>query len=307
MLLSMASDLSPPDPQEPTAAGDQTAKGSAPAWRSWLVSGVVAALVAAGVGYFVTRGGDSDAVAAGATSDDGASAETSENGPGGGFGAFGASGEIQAVDGSTLTIEATNPQDGSTSTVVVSTSDDTTFTEMAEGDLGDVVVGDTVVAITGEDGTTVTALIDNGDDVAGGFGPGPGGGTPPSFPGGTPPSLPEDGDGQGPPGPRQGGAGNFAAGTVTAIDGDRVTIEAQDGTSTTVTVPQDATVSVTRTISLADLAVGASISATPADSNDTADDGSIAAGSVRKGDAGFGGFGGPGGFGPPGGAGDATG
>jgi hypothetical protein len=85
-----------------------------------------------------------------------------------------------------------------------------------------------------------------------------------------------------------------------------VTIEAQNGTSTTVTVPEDATVAVTRTITLADLAVGDSVTATPADTNDTTDDGSITARSVRKGDAGIGGFA-PGGFGPRGGAGDATG
>jgi hypothetical protein len=105
----------------------------------------------------------------------------------GGTGGFGfATGEITAIDGTTMTVTA---EDGTETTVT--TSDETTLTHITEGAPGDLAVGDsvTVMGSSGETGDLTATSITEGDTgAAGGFGPvrggaggGVGGG---GFPGG---------------------------------------------------------------------------------------------------------------------------
>ncbi len=80
----------------------------------------------------------------------------------------GVRGTIAAIDGTTLTLDSTDPS-GDESTVTVETTDETAFRETVEGTLADIAVGDNIVAIgTASDaGISAANIIDIGDDAAG--------------------------------------------------------------------------------------------------------------------------------------------
>ncbi len=310
---------------EPTAPPATTPTGIAPdpgaaapaapdgiPWRSWAIAAAVVAVLTGAAVFLLGRSGD-DGVAdtAAATATQGATTATV---PGGGAGfAPGTRGTISAIDGGTITLETQSP-DGTSGTTTVETTDETMITESVDASLADFEVGDDVVALGAtDDGGTLTASSVSESDGTG-FGQGPGGGVPEGF---QPPAdgeLPEgfqppaDGqlpegfeppaDGQLPEGfqPPQGGAapggrGAPTSGEITAITDEGLTIEAEDGTSVTVTVDGDTTFTVTEERSLDDLADGDTVLAV----GDTGDDGVVTATSIRIGDGLVLGFGGPGG------------
>jgi hypothetical protein len=88
------------------------------------------------------------------------------------------------------------------------------------------------------------------------------------------------------------------SGEITAIDGQTITVTGQDGSATTVTTSADTTVTTLEDGTLADLAVGDTVTVTP--SGDTADDGSVPAQSITKGLSQMLSRGGPAGAGPGG-------
>lgn len=275
---------------------------STPGWKTWLIAGLFTALVAIGgfilVNHFTA---ETSASPVEASADEGtADQQPASPGGGGGFrgGGFGggANGDVVDIDGSTLTVETTDPS-GATTTVVVETSDDTVVTERVDGSLDDLTVGESVVVI-GEstaDGITATS-INAGTELGGGF---PGGGgrgdfePPEDF---QPPEgfeLPEGAEppeGFRPPGAGQ-NAGGFTSGEVTAVDGQTITIESSDGETVNVTVTDDTTVSVNETRSVSDIETGDTVRVMG-----ETEDSTVTAESIVIGDLGFG----PGGFGGPG-------
>jgi endonuclease YncB( thermonuclease family) len=96
------------------------------------------------------------------------------------------------------------------------------------------------------------------------------------------------------------GMGGFTSGTVTAVDGDTVTLELTDGSTVTITTTDDTTVTTTQNSSVADLAEGDSLTVV----GEADDDGNVAATSIAEGARGFGG--GAGGGTPPTGTGTGT-
>jgi hypothetical protein len=264
----------------------------------------VTALLAVGAAIGVTHLGGTSSNSASATQAQGQSQSESQATATGGANGFrsgrGTRGTITGVDGSTITVDATDANGGS-STVEVTTDSDTRVTEAVAGTVSDIAVGDTVMVEGSTSGTSIaaTAIRDVGDQAIGAGAMGaqppddgsaptgaPGGGEMPN--GGQAPSG--DQSGQVPPNGRPGG-GQGTFGTVTAVDGSTITIEMQDGTTMTVSTASDTTVTVTREISVADLVTGDTISVTGTTSGST-----VAATSIRRGEIG-------GGFGaPPGGA-----
>jgi hypothetical protein len=86
-----------------------------------------------------------------------------------------------------------------------------------------------------------------------------------------------------------GGMGGFTSGTVTAVDGDVVTLELEDGSTVTITATDDTTVTTTDDASVSDLAEGDSLTVM----GEADADGNVAATSITEGASGFGGgFGG---------------
>ena len=81
------------------------------------------------------------------------------------------------------------------------------------------------------------------------------------------------------------GGGGFTSGTVTAIDGDTVTLELDDGTTVTITTTDDTTVTTTDEASVSDLAEGDSLTVM----GEADDDGNVAATSITEGATGIGG------------------
>jgi hypothetical protein len=140
-----------PEPHDPSAA-------ARPALRSWVAAGAVGALIVGGGIFLLGRGDDGEATEAAATGD--TSSESSPGAPGaqgggrGGPGGRGTGGEISAIDGTTITVDANGE------TYTVSTSDETTVTETVEGASSDIGVGDTLV-VRGEvvDGAVTTEAI----------------------------------------------------------------------------------------------------------------------------------------------------
>jgi hypothetical protein len=110
-------------------------------------------------------------------------------------------------------------------------------------------------------------------------------GTRPDGAGGTSGDAPTGGFG--------GAGGGFTSGTVTAVDGDTVTLELEDGSTVTVTTTDDTTVTTTTESSVSDLAEGDSLTVV----GEADDDGNVAATSISEGATGFGG--GMGGGTPP--------
>lgn len=301
-----------PDPTPPTSSPTPDATASAKrSWRTWAAAAAVAVLIAGGGGYAISRsdGGDGGtAVAAGEAGDATGSAPGAASGPGGGDGTprgMGTAGTIAALDGDSFTIEVAATDQAEATTLTVRTSDDTTFTETADGDLTDLAVGDTIRA-TGETtdaGVTASTVVDSGDDELAGPGAGMGGPPPDGVPTGELPAPPDGADGaptgtppEGMGGGRGGPGAMGAAGTITAIDGDVLTVESADGTEVAVTLTEETTISVTTVVTLDDLAAGDTVLVIGATA-----DGTVDATAVRAGELPSGGFGG-GGPVPPAGA-----
>lgn len=284
----------PPDPHDLATAPTK------PAWRSWVAAGAVGALIVGGGAFLLGRGDDGQPTAtAAANSDTSTDAGTGAPGaPGGlgGPGGPGTGGEITAIDGTTITLDA----EGETYTV--STSDDTQVSETVEGSADDIAVGDTVVVI-GEvvDGAVTAESISEGG-LGRGFG-GPGGGP---GGGGTPPDGFELPDGVEPPegldppggfdpsqggGPPAGGLGGFTNGEVTTVEGSTLTVSTDDGDTVTVTATEDTMVTITLDGEVDDLDIGDTIQVIG-----EVDGSSVDAAIIRLGE--LGGFG-PGGFGGP--------
>jgi hypothetical protein len=292
---------SPPPAVEPTAART--------GWKQWAAAGVVAAVLAGGVGIAIslTGGDNADAVA----TQDSAAAAAGDAGTQAGFpGGRGTAGTITSIDGSTLTLEATARDSGDTSTVTVETSDETTVSESVEGSLADLEEGDNVLIMgTSADGTvTAQRIVDSGDVEATGPGAGGGTGAPPEGMGTPPEGMGTPPEGMGTP-PE--GMGTPTVGTIASIDGSTFVVETSDGGSVTVTASDDTTITVTKQLTMDDLATGDTITVTG-----TTSDATVSASSIRKGELGVGGgFGGPGGgpgmappegFTPPDGSGSST-
>lgn len=165
------------------------------------------------------------------------------SGPGGG----GASGEIASVSGTVMQVRSTDSQ------TAVAWTDATEFSATVDGTVADVTVGACVVAVstsTGDDDAStpldatsieVTQPADDGTCALGsGGGPVFGGDRPDGAPTDLP-TMPKGERPSGPPtGPRSFGGG--AVGTVTAVDGNTLTVES--------TGPDDET--VTRTVTVTD-------------------------------------------------------
>ena len=223
------------------------------------------------------------------------------------FGGRGAAGTITAIDGKTLTLE-TQDFSGSTGTTKVVTTGDTKFTEMADGEVSDIKVGDNVLVTTddttGSANITATNIVDNGDQQAGFFrqrsGDAPDGQAPPNgqgFPEGS--GSAERSDAR-PVGRTAVGSATSATAASAPVRSPRSTARRsrsrpRQGDTVTVATNADTKISVTKSISLHDLKVGDTVSA-----QGSTNDGTVTADSVRKGDRGGLGGGFPGG-GPRGG------
>jgi len=197
----------------------------------------------------------------------------------------GAHGTVTGVDGTTVTIE-----DDEGAATTVTTDDETTVLDVAEGEVADIAEGDNVLVMgePGEDDTTTARrVVDLGTldpDV-----PHPGGAERPE-----PPAGAEEDEEHRRFGP--------TVGTVASVDGATVTVTTDEG-DVVVTTTDDTAVTAVTEIALSDLAEGDTIAARGA----ADEDGTVAAERIIRGDleagGGFGpGFGpGPGGRGGPGG------
>jgi hypothetical protein len=292
--LSAMSDLPPIEPEPVPAIQPEPGPAQAPAgpphpktagWKSWAAAGGVAALVVVG-GVVATRHHGSSSPAAVQASSTPSQGATGAQGQG--FANRGAQGTIASIKGSTLTVDATD-RSGATSTVTVSTSKATTYTDAVAGKVSDLAVGDTVL-VRGADtngAVTATSVTEGATISRGGFAGG--GGTPPTGAGNGPPAgaTPPNGQpgagGQGGPGGFAGGG--FTAGSIASINGDTFTVKAADGTQVVVTTTADTTVTVTKKISFADLKKGDNVAVVGQRT-----DNAVTATSVRRGQ--LGGFGG---------------
>ncbi len=278
----------PPEPEgAPASAPDPTPspeRKPAAGWRGWVAAGAACGVVVVG-GIYVTR--DDDPAAVDTTSTPGGQVD-SFGGPG-----RGAFGEITDIDGSTITLTSSIPGEdgegsGERSEVTVETDEDTTFTEVVTGDVGDLEVGDQIM-VSGEvaDGAvTAESITEQGDDeLTGGpmrsadapvlqEGQVPDDGSIRVFPGGQAPP-----DGMAPPEGME-VLNRITMGEITAIDGDRITIDTPFDEETVVTVADDTEVKVTEEISIDDLEEGDEIRVV----GDREDD-VVSADSVRRGDA----------------------
>lgn len=275
------------DPATPTADGANGESAKPPAsLRNWFLGGVGAVVIAGAAIVGINAATSSSTVTSAVA---GASNNTNDGGfPGGSPGGFrdgGATiGTIASVNGTTLTVAAMTGPPGQTtagapsgsSTVKITTTDATTVTKSVTATLSELKVGDRIRAV-GTGSTTAlvaTSVTDEGTvattgDAVGGLG-GPGG------PGGP------------------GGFGDLnrviVSGTVTAIDGKKITVKTTD-TTATVTTSSGTTFSKNETVAVSDLAVGDIAVVRGTKTNGTA-----AATSIRAGD--FGGGFGPGGAAP---------
>ena len=274
----------PVPPAEPPAR-----KVTAKAWVG--IAGAAAVLGLIG-GVVLTRT-DGTGTTASAAAVGGTRSGAAGQGQGALPGGMGTRGTIASIDGSTITLTAdlsdpggTSSGSASTSTVTVTTSSDTVVTETVAGTASDIAVGDTVRVEGTTSGTEIAAVEvhDLGTEDLSALAGGGGGGTPPSdgdMPAGmTPPDgmTAPDGTSGGQSGP---GGGMGTVGTVTARSGSTLTVEGTDGGTYTVTLADDTSVVVARTITLSDLAVGDAITVTG-----TTSDGTVAATAIRVGDLG---------------------
>lgn len=297
------------DPTPPPASANPAAPANPPSSRRPLVWAALGALAlgVAGGGVAATALADApgpDRLTADAAQETGlpAQADGDEEGTAdedaagchrmGRHAAHGAHGTVTGVEGGTVTVE-----DGEGTATTVTTDDETTVRDVAAGEVADVAEGDTVV-VTGEtaDDDTVTArrLVDLGsldpDDLPPGRPGRPGG------PWGDDADDPDDED-AGPDAEGWGARFRPAVGTVAAVDGATITVATDDG-DVAVTTTDETAVTVVTEIGVADLAEGDTIAVR----GETADDGTVAADAIIRGDLDEGGLGfGPGfGWGGPG-------
>lgn len=303
------SDLNPtPPPAPPPGAPMPPARSRRP--LAWAAVGVVALGVAGGGAAAALAAGDTPttlAVSAAATddgstttaaedgaTDDGATDEAPADcaGPGGEHHRPGAHGTVAGVDGTTVTVT----DDEGTETTVT-TDDETTVLDVAEGAVADLAEGDRVLVMgeTGEDdAVTAHRIVDLGTldpETVGGFPGGGHGGRPEGVePPADAPEVPADGE----------GPGRFrpTTGTVASVDGATVTVTTDDG-DVVVTTTDETVVTVVTEIAVADLAEGDTVGAR----GETADDGTVAADVIVRGELPGGPGFGPGGPGGPGGRG----
>ncbi len=201
----------------------------------------------------------------------------------------GVSGMIAEVDGTTMQVQSDSGQ------TAVTWTDETSFTEQVPGDLSDVEAGMCVFgmgAATDEEGTdsedavtvsqlTVTKAVDgkcqtmrgrrgggsDGDDgerpsgAPSGMPSGAPGGESGERPEGEPGERPEGGPGERPSGAPEGGPdgqgrpGTMVSGTVSSVDGHKITVTDDEGAETTFTVADDVVVTTEKEASASDVAV----------------------------------------------------
>lgn len=234
-------------------------------WKAWVAAGVAAAVVVIGGVVIITRSGGSTSAQT-TTQSGGAAPSGSGNGYGYGYGGGrrpggrGAQGQISAINGATLTLQ-TSDQNGTAATVQVTTTAATSYTDTAQGAVGDLAVGDSVVVSgqTSSDGSLAATRIADRGTLSGQGAPNGGQGRP---------------------------NGSFTAGSIGSIDGSTITVELDDGTSMAVTTSADTAVTITRQSALSDLAVGQTIRVVG-----TLNGSTVTATAIQSGDLG-GGFGG---------------
>lgn len=250
----------------------------------------LAVATAAGDETTTTEGASGSEDPASGSDDPAAGSEGERPGPGEGRGwgehrRPGAHGTVTGVDGTTVTVE---DLEGEATTIT--TDDETTVLDVAEGELADLAAGDNVVVMAGpgdDEGATGTArrIVDLGALDPATLHPDRS-----EAPEGA---DDEDGEGRHRFGP--------TVGTVAAVDGTSVTVTTEDG-DVTVTTDDETAVAVVTEIAVADLAEGDTVGAR----GEVADDGTVAADVIIRGDLpaggpGFGpggpGRGGPGGMG----------
>ncbi|MET8519684.1 hypothetical protein [Nocardioides sp. NPDC004968] len=204
-------------------------------------------------------------------------------GQGMGGGMPGASGEIAAIDGSTLQVQSSDAQ------TAVTYTDETTISQQISAALADVTVGSCVMVTTADGSessetamTAGTVRITEKTDgsCAGGFG---GGQRPEGMPSDMPTNLPSDmpeGMPSGGPGGLGGdmGGGMGASGEVTAVSDSGFTVAAtsrdsEETTSLSVTVGSETTYTTTGTATKSALVVGTCVTAT----GETDDTGAVTA------------------------------
>lgn len=185
---------------------------------------------------------------------------------------IGNAGKITKIDGDTFTLQSQGFQ-GETETVKVSTDDDTTYTDTVEGATSDLKVGKSIIATgTTTDGVFTAERISPADFSQRRFS---GNGAPPAPTEGQ--TAPPNGFRQMGPGAQDGA---FAAGEITKIDGDTITVKDNiTNTEKTIKVATATKVMVTKTIKFGDLKVGDNVRV-----NGETKDSVVQAESVTRGD-----------------------
>ncbi|MFJ9388051.1 hypothetical protein ACIRON_04485 [Nocardioides sp. NPDC101246] len=223
----------------------------------------LAALATVGLIALTGCGADSDA----ATDQQGQGyGQGQGQGRGMGGGMPGTSGEIAAIDGSTLQVQSSDAQ------TAVTYTDETTISQQVSAALADVAVGSCVMVTTADGSepseTAVTAgtvriteKTDGSCAGGGGFG---GGQRPEGMPSDMPSDMPE-GMPSGGPGGMGGGMGT--SGEVTEVSDSGFTVAAtsrdsEESTSVSVTVGSETTYTTTKTATKSVLVIGKCVSAT---------------------------------------------
>jgi hypothetical protein len=194
-------------------------------------------------------------------------------GPGGMMGGPGAIGEIKSIDRRKLTLSS--PTGGTTAVVEVAES--AKIYRQGDAGLSDVKEGEPVIAMGAKEGETFTARnVQIGEELSASGGPGgpimiprgePGQIRPGNLgtPGVEPIELPIDGapgviTGTMPLDPGMGGnPPEIAAGTVTRVAGNEITVKKADGTEAKITVNSDTAYQKRTEIPLSDLKTGETV------------------------------------------------
>lgn len=230
VMTEPESELHPePDAAPPAAPPSQK--------RTWVIAAVcsVVAALATVVGVKVLGGDSGDATTLSASPS---------------VARFGNAGKITKISGDSFTLQS-QTFNGQTETVEVSTNGDTTFHDVVAGSLLSLKVGQSIVAMgTTTDGVFTATRI----SPAEGMGQRRVNGTPPPNAAGQMP--PGNVTGEGPRVFQSGDAGTFAAGEITKIEGNTITVKNLDGTTSTISVTDTTAVMVSKTIALKDLKVG---------------------------------------------------
>lgn len=298
-----AMDESPQGPGEHDPHGEggapDYARPEARSRRPWLIPaivGVVVLIVGAIFGVKALAGG-------GSSSSTSTAGQAQGNRGQGNPARRGTVGNLQSIDGSTLTVAtfarggnaggasngAGNGATAGGGTTTVITNGSTKFYKTVNGSLSDVKVGDRVTAMgtpAGTNAVTAARITDTGT-MADTFG-GPGGGGAGRFRNGN--GNGNGGTGSTPssnPNVTRPDPNSFANGTVKTIAGSTLTVAQQDGTTKTVDTTGSTAVSVLKAVSINDLTTGQVVVVRGA----TNSDGTVTATNVVQGVGGFGGGG----------------